>query len=995
MLVLALKVTGWLCVAAALVEIVRTAYRIRLFAIQIYGPVIHEFDPWFNYRATEYLAQHGWKKFFTWFDHMSWYPLGRPVGTTIYPGMQIASVAIWRALAAAGTPWSVNKVCCYVPAWFGGAASIFVGLLAHEASFAVSGGSGAALVAGCAIMAVVPAHTTKSMGGGFDNESVAITPMCAALFFWARSLRTPRSWWIAALAGISYGCMAASWGGYVFLLNVIGAHAALLVLLGYDHSKVHRAYSLFFLTGTWFATSVPAVGWAPFKSLEQLGPLLVFLFVQLVCLWKAPRWRPVFHFVIAVLVAAVPALYWSGYFAPLSGRVRALFIKSATKTGNPLVDSVSEHRPRSPDAYWSYLHYAGSVALVGPLAFLDFEAWPSEASLLVLVLGASSQFFSLKMARLMCLMGPAVSVLAGCALGAAFDHAVSPIWRSIQGPSNLEKRYAALRIFNTWPARLLRLGVAAAAVWASQQYALDFYKHSFDKARYAFSNPRIITRDKKGNINDEIRQAYGWLRDNTAPDARVLAWWDYGYQLAGVANRTTLADGNTWNMEHIGLIGMVISAPLPEGHRIARHLADYVLFFREDVGKSSHMARIANSAFPGHCEEITCDQFGVFRNGVPAPMMRDSLVWYINRPGTGYDTTIGDRLYKVVHESAHGRIRIAQVKKVSKKSKAWSANPQNRKCDAPGSWYCPGEYPPLLRQLLGWDEIEEGNHEAELHRVEYDRRVRQQQKAAPGPHGPGIPEGSYLDSCQGCRLEEGGKLLVCARCTLPGKASSESRLRLRQCTTGLVDNIHGQLTCVPEQNADDIPPGPYADTCLGCKLQDLGRRLTCSSCTTKNGRRRATSISLLACAPPLEVVNSDGQLVCPGLGNAPDIPPGPYQDKCQGCGLENGGTRLRCAVCVSPLENAEVTFELAQCPRPGKLEHNHGELVCIDMPHGPGVPEGGYLKSCHGCRVESGTLSCTGCRGADGRWRASSELPLSRCAPPGRVDNSDGSLICD
>lgn len=29
------------------------AYRIRLRAIEDYGPVIHEFDPYFNYRATE------------------------------------------------------------------------------------------------------------------------------------------------------------------------------------------------------------------------------------------------------------------------------------------------------------------------------------------------------------------------------------------------------------------------------------------------------------------------------------------------------------------------------------------------------------------------------------------------------------------------------------------------------------------------------------------------------------------------------------------------------------------------------------------------------------------------------------------------------------------------------------------------------------------------------------------------------------------------------
>ena len=37
----------------AVYVIIRTAYRIRLFAIEEFGPVIHEFDPWFNYRATE------------------------------------------------------------------------------------------------------------------------------------------------------------------------------------------------------------------------------------------------------------------------------------------------------------------------------------------------------------------------------------------------------------------------------------------------------------------------------------------------------------------------------------------------------------------------------------------------------------------------------------------------------------------------------------------------------------------------------------------------------------------------------------------------------------------------------------------------------------------------------------------------------------------------------------------------------------------------------
>ena len=35
------------------------AYDIRLYAIREYGRVIHEFDPWFNFRATQYLVDNG------------------------------------------------------------------------------------------------------------------------------------------------------------------------------------------------------------------------------------------------------------------------------------------------------------------------------------------------------------------------------------------------------------------------------------------------------------------------------------------------------------------------------------------------------------------------------------------------------------------------------------------------------------------------------------------------------------------------------------------------------------------------------------------------------------------------------------------------------------------------------------------------------------------------------------------------------------------------
>ena len=48
------------------------AWDIRLLAVRNYGRVIHEFDPWFNFRATEYLVANGYQKFSTWFDTLVW-----------------------------------------------------------------------------------------------------------------------------------------------------------------------------------------------------------------------------------------------------------------------------------------------------------------------------------------------------------------------------------------------------------------------------------------------------------------------------------------------------------------------------------------------------------------------------------------------------------------------------------------------------------------------------------------------------------------------------------------------------------------------------------------------------------------------------------------------------------------------------------------------------------------------------------------------------------
>ena len=54
--------------------------------------------------------------------------------------------------------------------------------------------------------------------------------------------------------------------------------------------------------------------------------------------------------------------------------------------------------------------------------------------------------------------------------------------------------------------------------------------------------------------------------------------------------------------------------------------------------------------------------------------------------------------FREVYRTKYAKVRIYKVMSVSKESKEWVI--ENRKCDAPGSWFCPGHYPPALEKIL-------------------------------------------------------------------------------------------------------------------------------------------------------------------------------------------------------------------------------------------------------------------------------------------------------
>jgi len=208
---------------------------------------------------------------------------------------------------------------------------------------------------------------------------------------------------------------------------------------------------------------------------------------------------------------------------------------------------------------------------------------------------------------------------------------------------------------------------------------IQYYSYCFEISQY-MSEPQIILRgkDEAGQtiFIDDFREAYWWLRDNTPQDSRVLSWWDYGYQINGIANRTTLADGNTWNHEHIALIGKCLVSDEETSYNITKHLADYVLIWTtrfagmqsDDIAKMPHMGNIAGSVFP----EVPRQGYYI-EDGKPSPLMKQSLLYQLTFHGIDKKKSIPEpKYYKEAYTTSNQMVRIYKVKDSEKFRQPWT-----------------------------------------------------------------------------------------------------------------------------------------------------------------------------------------------------------------------------------------------------------------------------------------------------------------------------------
>ncbi|KAI1744292.1 glycosyltransferase family 66 protein [Xylaria scruposa] len=599
----------------------------RLFSVIRFESIIHEFDPWFNFRATKYLVANGFYQFWDWFDDRTWHPLGRVTGGTLYPGLMVTSGVIYHLLRFLTVPVDIRNICVLLAPAFSGLTAYAAYLLTNEMTTSSSAGLLAA-----AFMGITPGYISRSVAGSYDNEAIAIFLLVFTFFLWIKALKLGSVLW-GALCALFYGYMVASWGGYAFITCLVPLHAFVLICMGRFSMRLYVAYTTWYALGTLASMQIPFVGFLPVRTSEHMPALGIFGFLQLVAFLEYVRSAvPSRQFqtflyvglggIFGVGLLGLVGLTAGGYIAPWSGRFYSLWDTGYAKIHIPIIASVSEHQPTAWPAFFFDLNML--IWLFPAGVYMCFQKLEDE-HVFIIVYALFGSYFAGVMVRLMLTLTPVVCVAAAIAASQLLDAylqynspevADDKEEESSDGAAKKASKQSSLRSTSQPVVGIYNLLSKAFIAGAMTLFLLIFVQHCTWVTSNAYSSPSVVLAsrmpDGSQHIIDDYREAYQWLRQNTKEDAKIMSWWDYGYQIGGMADRPTLVDNNTWNNTHIATVGKAMSSREEVAYPIMRqHEVDYVLvvfggllgYSGDDINKFLWMVRIAEGIWPDEVKE--------------------------------------------------------------------------------------------------------------------------------------------------------------------------------------------------------------------------------------------------------------------------------------------------------------------------------------------------------------------------------------------------------
>ena len=528
-----------------------------------FGWELHEFDPFFNYRATQYIVDNGINSYFQWNDTLSWYPNGRDVSSTSQVILHLTGAITYWIFGFGSDLYDFTIV---FPVVIGSLTSIVLFALVRTI-----GGTTAGLFSSLLFSISLPI-IIRGQIGWFKSEPLGLFFSILAIYLFLSGLNSKNkkivfSKLIAAAIFLIFGLSA--WGGDQYFIIPLGIFLLTLPFLRKDHGFLLWSIPLFTLTTVLTSLGFERLG-AHFifgmGGLSLIVPtiFLVFcIFIQQKSREQKTRNGLLFLISILIVSSGVIALNSESEFLPLPSFRYLNAINPFLTTTDPLIDSVAEHSTTAIEQ--SFLFH--SILMI----FSAFGIW---------FMLKNSNFMKNDMISFSLILG-----IAGVYVSSAFIRlevfaSLSVILLSSLGLSALVNVFFTNKIkINKLENLAIQLPFAVGIVFILiiplvSPFDTDIF--SMTSLPPTILNGGTIYPVSTSDWNDALM----WIKNNTPKDAVVGAWWDYGYWIQTKSERATLSDNSTLYSDRIKEIAKIfLNSPDQAWKSLDKMNTDYFVVF--------------------------------------------------------------------------------------------------------------------------------------------------------------------------------------------------------------------------------------------------------------------------------------------------------------------------------------------------------------------------------------------------------------------------------
>jgi dolichyl-diphosphooligosaccharide--protein glycosyltransferase len=204
-----------------------------------YGFELNEFDPIFNYRATQFMIENGFPAYLEWHDDLSWHPYGRNVSVTSQDMLHSTTATLYQIF---GMDTSLYDFTILFPVVIGSLTTIIIFAIVRTI-----GGTTAGLFASL-FFAVSPIIIMRGSIGWFKSEPLGLFYGLLAVYLLLSAIKSDKGKVSVAKivgGGILLSLGLASWGGIQFFILPIGLFFMALPFLRKDNKFIIWASVVF------------------------------------------------------------------------------------------------------------------------------------------------------------------------------------------------------------------------------------------------------------------------------------------------------------------------------------------------------------------------------------------------------------------------------------------------------------------------------------------------------------------------------------------------------------------------------------------------------------------------------------------------------------------------------------------------------------------------------------------------------------------------------